>query len=90
VRSKSRFVRGELLVVSTFDGRNAIVWSMSTGSKSEGVDIDVIDSLEDGDICLCITPSPYFEEYVIVLTHNGVLGYVQETCVKKVSELCDA
>ena len=81
----SKFKRGDLLVVKTFDGRNAHVWSLSQDSD---VNVDVVDSLEDGDVCICITPSPYFKEYIIALTHNGMLGYIHEDSLKNVSELC--
>ena len=63
------------MIVKTFDGRNASVWSLSDDIE---VGVDVVDSLEVGDVCLCISQSSYFDDYVIVLTHNGLLGYVQE------------
>jgi len=83
----SKFNKGDLLVVKTFDGRNAHVWSLSYASE---MDVDVVDSLEDGDVCLCISPSPYFKDYVIALTHNGSLGYIREDCLKDINELCGA
>lgn len=81
----SKFKRGDLLTVKTFDGRNAHVWALSFESD---LGADVVDSLEEGDVCLCISTSLYFEEYVIVLTHNGSLGYVHEDSLKEISELC--
>lgn len=72
---KTRFSRGDLMVVKTFDGRNARVWSLTDNIE---VGVDVVDSLEAGDVCLCISQSSYFNDYVIILTHNGLLGYVQE------------
>lgn len=84
---ESRFKRGDLLTVKTVDGRNAHVWTLSFESE---IDADVVDSLEEGDICLCISPSPYFKEYIIALTHNGALGYIHEDSLKNINELCDA
>lgn len=81
----SKFSRGDLMIVKTFDGRNAHVWSLSYSTEP---DVEVIDSLEMGDVCLCITPSPYFKEYVIALTHNGALGYIHEDSLKNANELC--
>lgn len=80
-----KFNKGDMLVVKTFDGRNAHVWSMSYVPNP---DVDIVDSLEDGDVCLCISHSPYFKGYAIVLTHNGFLGYVHEDCLKDINELC--
>ena len=72
--SRIRFRRGDLLAVDTPDGRNAIAWSFK---DLAGIDIDAVDSIEAGDFCLCLDPKPFFKGYTIVLTSNGIIGYVR-------------
>lgn len=75
---------GDLLAIDTVGGINTIVWSLS---KENDLDVDAVDSLEQGDLCLCIDPDPFFKGYVIVATQNGVMGYVCDSHVALVNSL---
>lgn len=75
---------GDLLAVNTVDGINTVVWAL--GQESE-LDVEAVDSLEPGDLCICIDPDPFFKGYFIVATHNGVLGYICDNHVVLVQSL---
>jgi len=64
---------GDLLAVDSIDGINTTVWTLN---RDDTMDVEAVDSLEPGDLCVCIDPEPFFKGYVIVVTHNGILGYI--------------
>jgi hypothetical protein len=80
---KDKINLGDLLMIDTHDGRNAIVWSICP-PPNLSADIEVVDSLEAGDFCLCIDAEAFFEDYIAVLTHNEVIGYVSKEQVERI------